>query len=103
MTFNGCTPMAPPVAHPATILPPLMDTHFFSLVASKNPISMPITTLEEVEEEDEEKDAKECWVLWSSVMFDLIDDPTQPDPNNVVWFLMGDLLRLIPWSGGLGR
>ena len=26
----------------------------------------------------------------------------QPDPNNFVWFLMGDLLRLSLWSGGLG-
>ena len=36
-------------------------------------------------------------------MFDSVDDPTQPNPNNVAWFLMGDLLRLSPWSGGLGR
>ena len=24
----------------------------------------------------------------------------RPDPNNIAWFLMGDLLRLSPWSGG---
>ena len=28
---------------------------------------------------------------------------TWPNLNNVVWFLMGDFLRLSPWSGGLGR
>ena len=27
---------------------------------------------------------------------------TRPDSNNVVWFLMGDFLRLSPWSEGLG-
>ena len=32
-------------------------------------------------------------------MFDSDDDLTQ---NDVVWFLMGDFLRLSPWSGGLG-
>ena len=26
---------------------------------------------------------------------------TWPTPNNVAWFLMGDFLRLSPWSGGL--
>ena len=41
-----------------------------------------------------------CWVLWSLVVFDLDDDLTR---NNVAWFLMGDFLRLSPWSGGLGR
>ena len=41
-----------------------------------------------------------CWALWSLVLFDLV---RRPDPNNIVWFLMGDLLRLSPWSGGLGR
>ena len=35
-----------------------------------------------------------CWVLWNLVMFDPIDDPTQLELNNVVWFLMEDLLRL---------
>ena len=29
-------------------------------------------------------------------MFHLDDDPTR---NNVAWFLMGDFLRLSPWSG----
>ena len=33
-------------------------------------------------------------------MFDPDDDPTR---NNVAWFLMGDFLRLSPWSGGLGE
>ena len=28
---------------------------------------------------------------------------TRPDLNNVAWFLMGDLLRLSPWSGGPSR
>ena len=28
---------------------------------------------------------------------------TRSDPNNVTWFLMGDFLRLSPWSKGLGR
>ena len=28
---------------------------------------------------------------------------TRPDSNNIAWFLMGDLLRLSPWSWGLGR
>ena len=28
---------------------------------------------------------------------------TQPDQNNIAWFLMGDLLRLSPWSRGLGQ
>ena len=28
---------------------------------------------------------------------------TRLDSNNVLWFLMGDLLRFSPWSGGLGR
>ena len=36
-------------------------------------------------------------------MFDPVDDPTQLDPNNVAWFLMGDFLRLSPQSGGLGQ
>ena len=35
------------------------------------------------------------WALWSLVVFDLDNDPTQ---NNVVWFLMGDFLRLSPWA-----
>ena len=35
-----------------------------------------------------------CWVLWNLVMFDPIDDPAQLELNNVVWFLMEDLLRL---------
>ena len=29
------------------------------------------------------------------------DLTTQPDSNNIVWFLMGDFLRFSPWSGGL--
>ena len=29
----------------------------------------------------------------------LDDDLTR---NNVAWFLMGDFLKLSPWSGGLG-
>ena len=33
-------------------------------------------------------------------MFDLDDDPIQ---NNVAWFLIGDFLRLSPWSRGLGQ
>ena len=37
-----------------------------------------------------------CWALWSLVVFYSDDDPTQ---NNVAWFLMGDFLRLSPWSG----
>ena len=41
-----------------------------------------------------------CWALWSLVLFDPV---RRPDPNNIAWFLMGDLLRLSPWSGGLGR
>ena len=32
-----------------------------------------------------------CWALWSLVVFGLVDNPTQ---NNVVWFLMGNFLRL---------
>ena len=40
-----------------------------------------------------------CWALWSLVVFDPVNDPTR---NNVTWFLMGDFLRLSPWSGGLG-
>ena len=40
--------------------------------------------------------------MWSLVVFDSVDDPTQPNPNNVAWFLMGDFLRLSAWSGGLG-
>ena len=35
-----------------------------------------------------------CWALWNLVVFDPVDDSTQPDLNNVVWFLMEDLLRL---------
>ena len=27
---------------------------------------------------------------------------TRLNPNNIAWFLLGDLLRLSPWSGGLG-
>ena len=34
--------------------------------------------------------------VWSG-----FDDPIHP--NNIAWFLMGDLLRLSPWSGDLGR
>ena len=30
------------------------------------------------------------WDLWSLVVFDLVDDPT--DQNNIAWFLMGDFL-----------
>ena len=30
-------------------------------------------------------------------MFDPDDDPTR---NDIAWFLMGDFLRLSPWSGG---
>ena len=41
-----------------------------------------------------------CWALWSLVLFDPV---WRPDPNNIAWFLMGDLLRLSPWSEGLGR
>ena len=37
-----------------------------------------------------------CWALWSLVVFDLDDDPTQ---NNVTWFLMEDFLRISPYSG----
>ena len=44
-----------------------------------------------------------CWALWNLVVFDPVDDPTQPDLNNVVWFLMEDLLRLSLWSGGLSQ
>ena len=33
-------------------------------------------------------------------MFDPVDNPTQ---NNVVWFLMGNFLRLSSWTGGLGQ
>ena len=33
------------------------------------------------------------WTLWSLVVFDLDDDPTQ---NNVAWFLMRNFLRLSP-------
>ena len=40
-----------------------------------------------------------CWVLWSLVLFDPV---RRPNLNNIAWFLMGDLLRLSPWSGGLG-
>ena len=32
-----------------------------------------------------------CWAWWSLVLFDPV---WQPDPNNVEWFLMGDLLVL---------
>ena len=39
-----------------------------------------------------------CQALWSLVVFDLVDDPIR---NNVAWFLMGDFLRLSPWSGSL--
>ena len=35
--------------------------------------------------------------------FAWFDLTTWSDSNNVAWFLMGDLLRLSPWSGGLGR
>ena len=35
-----------------------------------------------------------CWALWNLVVFDPINDPTQPDLNNIVWFLIEDLLRL---------
>ena len=34
-----------------------------------------------------------CWVLWSLVVLDPVDDPTR---NNVAWFLMGDFLRFSP-------
>ena len=37
--------------------------------------------------------------MWSLVEFDPDDDPTR---NDVAWFLMGDFLRLSPWSRGLG-
>ena len=40
-----------------------------------------------------------CWGLWSLVVFDPDDDLTR---NNITWFLMGDFMRLSPWSGGLG-
>ena len=40
-----------------------------------------------------------CWALWSLVLFDPVH---RPDSNNIVWFLMGDLLRLSPWNGSLG-
>ena len=39
-----------------------------------------------------------CWVLWSLVVFDSDDDLTR---NDVAWFLIGDFLRLSPWSVGL--
>ena len=38
-----------------------------------------------------------CWALWSLVVFDPDDDPTQ---NDVAGFLMADFLRLSPWSRG---
>ena len=39
-----------------------------------------------------------CWALWSLVLFDPV---WRLDPNNIAWFLMGDLSRLSPWSEGL--
>ena len=41
-----------------------------------------------------------CWALWSLVLFDSV---WRLNLNNIAWFLMGDLLRLSPWSEGLGR
>ena len=35
-----------------------------------------------------------CWVLWSLVVFNPVEDP-----NNVAFFLMGDFFRLNLWSG----
>ena len=25
-----------------------------------------------------------CWALWSLIVFDLVDDPTRPDPTRIM-------------------
>ena len=43
-----------------------------------------------------------CWGLWSLVLFFVWSGLTTPtDPNNVMWFLMGDFLSLSQSAHGL--